>query len=92
MWLLPPFLGYQVNARIQAMNRYAVFFSGKLGSGIIPVQAQDPGHAEDIVRADHPDACMSVIDAKHLEGINKMKVLLAWVEFLDSGHLPEGWG
>jgi hypothetical protein len=67
------------------MAHYAVFFAGEVGAGIQPVQAMDRGHAEDIVRALHPDSRLSVIEAEQLEGVDRMQVLLAWLETLDPG-------
>jgi hypothetical protein len=72
------------------MTRYAVFFSDEQGSGIQMVQAMDPGHAEDIVNAEHPCGHMSVIEASQLEGVNRTKVLLAWVQSLDGSMKPGG--
>lgn len=66
------------------MPSYAVFFTDEQGSGIQMVQALDPGHAMDIVSAEHPYGRMSVIEASQLEGVNRMRVLLAWVEALEA--------
>lgn len=67
------------------MPRNAVFFSDALGVGIYPVQAMDPDHAMDIVRADHPQAQMSVIPAERLEDTDRWKLLFAWLDAIDAG-------
>lgn len=61
------------------MTCYAVFFSDEQGCGIQMVQAMDPGHAKDILSAEHPCGRMSAIEASQLAGVNRTKVLLAWL-------------
>lgn len=72
------------------MTCYAVFFTDEQAAGIQMVQAMDPGHAKDIVSAEHPYGRMSVIESSQLEGVNRTKVLLAWVESVDASTNPGG--
>jgi hypothetical protein len=38
-----------------------------------------------IVRADHPEALMSVIPAERLEDTDRWKLLFAWLDGIDAG-------
>lgn len=68
------------------MSGYDVFFSDEMGVGVYPVQAMDPDHAMDIVRANHPEARMSVVPAERLEGTDRWKLLFAWLDTIDAGE------
>ena len=76
-----------INAdRPGAPIHYAVLFSGSLGDGIEMVQALDEAHAVDIVLAQHPDAQVKAVPAASIEGMDKQRLLFAWVEHARSEH------
>lgn len=72
------------------MTCYAVFVTDEHGYGIQIVRSMDSGHAKYIVSAERPSGRMSVIEATQLEGVNRTKVVLAWVEALDANTRPGG--
>ena len=61
------------------MPKFAVFFSDGAGFGIEMVQALDVAHAEDIARAQHPTGRLSAVPAELLDGVNRQKLLAAWL-------------
>ena len=61
------------------MPKFAVFFSDGAGFGIEIVQALDVPHAEDITRAQHPTGRLSAAPAELLNGVDRHKLLAAWL-------------
>jgi hypothetical protein len=63
-----------------------VFFSGSLGDGIEMVQALDEAHAIDMVKAMHTDAQVKAGPATLIEGMDKHRLLLDWLDRPHSEH------
>ena len=61
------------------MPKFAVFFSDGAGFGIEMVQALDAAHAQDITRAQHPAGRLSAVPAELLDGVDRHKLLAAWL-------------
>ena len=57
----------------------AVFFADAAGFGIVMVQALDCAHAQDIARAHHPTGWLSAVPAELLDGVDRHKLLAAWL-------------
>ena len=63
-----------------AMLQFAVFFSDGGGFGIEMVQAMDQEHALDISRARHATGRLSTVPAELLDGLDRHRLLMAWIE------------
>jgi len=61
---------------------FAVFFSGSAGDGIHMVEAHDEAHALDFAQAEFPDARLSAVPASTLEGTNRHRLLMSWLDTL----------
>ena len=64
---------------LAAMPQFAVFFADGAGFGIEIVQALDAAHAQDITRAQHPAGRLSAVPAELLDGVDRHKLLAAWL-------------
>lgn len=67
------------------MPRYQVLFCDAAGFGVLPMDAMDPDHAADIVRAQYPDARLAVILTELLDGQDLQQLLADWLRTTDQG-------